>query len=99
MTKYNKKEEREELEKEIKFELDFYSYLAKTENFEILTLPLDLDGNRLTPEQVATIADSCKKDNVTLLYRVSYDKIALIFTEDMNIIGVVPEYDSRGFPC
>lgn len=87
------------LEKEIKFELDFFSYIAGTENFEVITLPYDLtDGHLFTDEEVEQIAIDCKKRHITLIYRVSMnEQIALIYTKDSEIIGMVPESDAKGF--
>jgi hypothetical protein len=89
------------LEDEIKFELDFFSYIAGTEHFEVLTLPYDLtDGHEFTEEEIQQIAIDSKKRNIKLIYRVTMsNEVALVYTSDPEIIGMVPESDARGFYC
>lgn len=101
MNKTNLPSDRELLEKEIKFELDFYSYIAKTDEFEVLSLPYDLtDGHIFTEEEINIISIDCRKRNIKLIYRVIMNNhIALVYTDDMDIVGMVPESDTKGFYC
>lgn len=101
MNKNDLSEKRDLLEKEIQFELDFFSYIAKSEEFEVISLPYDLtDKHEYTEEEIQQIRIDCKKRNITLIYRVTMNsKLALVFTEDSDIIGMVPEMDSKGFYC
>lgn len=101
MTRNNLPSDRELLEKEIKFELDFFSYIAKTDNFEVLTLPYDLtDGHIFTEEEINLISIDCRKRSIKLIYRVTMNnQVALVFTDDIDIIGMVPESDTKGFYC
>lgn len=88
----------EQLVKEIEFELKFYSYIAGTNKFEVLPIPL-LDGTYLTQEEKASIIADCRHKKIALVYRVSHGKFATVFCPDNNRVGIVPEDDPRGFPC
>ena len=98
MTNLVRKPTEEELVKEIEFELNFYSYIAGTNKFEVLPIPL-MDGSYLTPEEKATIIADCRSKKIALVYRVSHGKYATVFVPGSTRIGIVPEDDPRGFPC
>lgn len=88
----------DDLVKEIEFELQFYSYIAGTNKFEVLPIPL-MDGSYLTAEEKASIIAECGHKKISLVYRVSHGKYATVFCPNTNRVGIVPEDDPRGFPC
>ena len=99
MNKLSLSDKRELLEKEIKYELDFFRHIAKNDEFEVLTLPYDLTNDHIyTDEEIAEISLDCKKRDIKLIYRISLNSsIAIVYTEDLDLIGMVPELDTNGF--
>lgn len=98
MAKLVVKEVDEQLVKEIEFELKFYSYIAGTDRFEVMPIPM-MDGTMLSPEEKAMIIADCRNKKIELVYRISHGRYATIFCSNTKVVGVVPEDDPRGFPC
>lgn len=80
------------------FELRAYAYVAGSDDFEILPVP-DLQGEVPTPEEFRLIANDYKSKNTKLLYRVSHGSNVVVYSLDMDKIGIFPENHEHGFPC
>lgn len=83
---------------EIEFEMDFFTYIAGTPNFEIIAIP-DLEGFIPNEEEYRLIYNDYRKKGIKLLYRVSNGRHALIYGADLEKIGIVPEDNPHGFDC
>lgn len=90
------------LEQTIKFEIDFFTYIAGCTEFEVLSLPYDYaTGKELTVQEITDISLDCERRGVKLLYRTSLGdhKTALVYSADMDIIGMVSDLEPDGFAC
>lgn len=88
----------EDFRKEIEFEEAFYSAIAGSMSFEVIPIPCN-NGSFLSEDDKEAIAAYAKKSEKILLFRVSHGDIALIFGEQGEKLGVVPEFNAHGFPC
>lgn len=92
------KEEYKNFVEELEFEQNFYSILAGTEKFEVISIP-DPDGTVFSEDHLKLIADQCRKHGMAVLYRVSNGKFATIYNPDNKKFAIVPEGTSNGFEC
>lgn len=82
----------------IEFELGFFSYIAGTNDFEVIAVP-DFDGSIPSEEEFNFLSDEYKKQGLKLLYRISGKNCAVVCCKDLIKIGIVPEDNQHGFPC
>ena len=87
-----------QLVREYNFELAFYKAVAGTDNFEIIPYP-DETGHYLDSIQLKSLIRNYKKDNKSILIRVSHGKFATVYDEKTQKVGVMPEQDHDGFSC
>lgn len=92
------KEEYDSFVEELEFDQNFYRTLAGTDKFEIVAIP-DPDGTVFTPEHLKIISEQCKRHGMTLLFRVSNGKFAVIYCPANQKFAIVPEGDKDGYEC
>jgi hypothetical protein len=83
---------------EYEFDLRAYAYIAGGDDFEILPIP-DMKGEVPTPEEFRLVAFDYKKRSAKLLYRVSQGDRVVVFSLDLERVGIFPENHEHGFPC
>ena len=92
---------REELEKLLvkatEFEDSFYRRIARTKNYEIVPIPLNI---KLTDKLFKKIKEECKSQGLTPIYRIAYrDHTVVINPKNLNRIGMVIEGSAEEYLC
>jgi hypothetical protein len=82
----------------VAFEKHFYKLLSGTDEVQVLPMSKD-DEFTITEEDIKLISIECKKNNIKLLYRISHGQVATVFDPNTGNVGVMPEFNSVGFPC
>lgn len=86
------------VEQTMEMEYTFYKSIAETEEFDIISIPGE-HGRPTSLEEKQFIMAQARKHGITVLFRVSMGKYAIVFKEDGKLTGVVPEDNYHGFRC
>lgn len=92
------KEEYDSFVEELEFEQNFYRVIAGTDKFEVVAIP-DPDGTVFSPEHLKIISEQCKRHSMSVIYRVSMGKFAVVYCPATLKFAIVPEGDKSGYEC
>lgn len=82
----------------LRFEVDFYSRIAGTTQFQVLSIP-DEDGYVPTEKDIKILKTQVNMAGMDLLFRVAIGKHAVVFSPNSQLIGIMPQDNPHGFMC
>ena len=87
---------------EVAFEKEFYEIVANTKNYDVIPIEAVGQSPRYVRDEIErkAIEAQCEQAGMKILYRISYGSYAVVVSKDgEDLIGIVPENNSDGWPC
>lgn len=87
---------------EVWFEKEFYKIIANTDQYDVVDIDVSNKNSLKESELLSKLAIEahCKKNNLKILYRISYGNYAVVLDKDNSEkVGIVPENNSDGWEC
>ena len=87
---------------DVEFETLFYDVIAGEHQYDVITIdhnPSMIEDPK-TELQRKALEAQCERSGTKVLYRISYGNYAVVMPKgSYDLVGLVPEFNSDGWPC